>query len=668
MYYGVCYYPEHWPEDRWDTDIKLMQAAGFNILRLAEFAWARMEPEEGRFVFEWLDAIIEKAAAAGMKVMLGTPTAAPPKWLCERHPDIYQEDPQGHVKGFGTRRHYCYNNQSYHQYVRRFVSEMASHYRDRREVMGWQIDNELGAINTTRCYCEDCRLAFMDWLKEKYVSIDALNEAWGTIFSSQTYGSWEQLHLPTYSVHQSHNPGMALDFRRFSSDSVRAFQRIQIDALRHITPNHPITTNGMANFNEIDYYKLSSDLDIMSVDIYPNIKRGLHGQLHYTAAQHDMTRGFKKQNYWITEHQSGAPGVVTLHPTPKPGDLRRWTYQSIAHGADAIIYFRWRSCTFGIEQYWHGILPHYGGTGRVYEEVKQLGEEIKKLSPLIEGSTPAAKVAILRCFHNEWVFEIQPHVREYTYMKHLADYYRYFFEKGIPVDIVSPDTDLVDYDLVIAPNLIMAEEHTVERLHSYVRNGGRAVFDFRAGAKEWNNRMAEEKLPGRFRELLGIEIEDYGIIDPEEPAALQLKQNGRAGLANTWYDLIKPCGAVPLAVFTSDYYAGSPAVTQHAYGHGEAYYFGTEPERSVLYELLEEICQNAGIRPLLPDLPADVEVMCRYADERHILFVMNHGREDREVTLPGPFIEIISGTEMEGINVLPANGVWLLTSLDGAAV
>lgn len=543
MYFGASYYPEHWPRERWEADAGWMQEAGFNVVRMAEFAWAKLEPSEGRYDFAWLDEAIGLFGRHGIRVVLGTPTAGPPAWLMDKHPDIYQQDAQGHVRGFGTRRHYCFNNENFHRYTAAIVRRMAEHYAGDERVAAWQIDNELGGIDTARCYCEDCSAAFRRWLQTKYGTLDALNEAWGTIFSSQTFSRWEHVHLPRYSVHQGHNPGLVLDFYRFSSDAVASYQRLQVEVLRQSCPSHPVTTNFMGSFNHVDYYQLAADLDFASLDTYPNLKKRVPAERAFrTAANLDAMRGYKRSNFWVMEHQSGPPGGGVMAPTPLPGELRRWTYQSIARGADGIVYFRWRTIPFGLEQLWHGILHHHGQPGRLYEETKQVGAELQRLAPYLEGTGVASSVAIVRCFDNEWAFEIQPHAEGHDYREQLMRYYRYFYEQSIPVDLVSPETAWTGYDLVILPNLMMTRPDVPDKIYDYVRSGGHVVMDFRAGAKEWNNRMLPQKLPGPFADLLGIEIEEYGVIAPDRPvrvrpvrrqAELECLREAQSGAART---------------------------------------------------------------------------------------------------------------------------------------
>lgn len=665
MYFGACYYPEHWPEERWETDARLMKEAGLNAIRMAEFAWAKMEPQEGNYQFDWLKRAIRLFEGHGIQVMLGTPTAGPPKWLLDKHPDIYQKDKYGRIKGFGARRNYCFNSSVYYTYTEKIVTQMAQTFRHDPNVFSWQIDNEFGMIDTTRCYCEDCKRAFQRWLKTKYVTIDAVNEAWGTIFSSQTFTDWEQIHLPHYAVHQNHNVGLELDYKRFASDSVKDYQKFQADLLRKLCPDHQITSNEMGVFNETNYYQLAEDLDICGLDIYPNM-RNADDRTSHTALQHDLTRGFKQQNYWVLEHQSGTPGGHVLAPTPRPGELRKWTYQSISHGADGIFYFRWRTLTYAIEEYWHGILQHHGEPGRKYDEVKQIGMEWAKLAPLLRHTKPVAKVAIVRCFDNEWAFEIQPHKDGYTYIEHLLAYYKYFHHRGIQVDVIAPTADFSSYELVILPHLMMADEPAITQLKRYVQEGGHALLDFRAGAKKSNNQMEESKLPGIYRDLLGIEIEDYGILNAEIINKLRTHHEKNEFLARHWYDVIEIKGAEVLAEFTQDYIQGQPAVTCNKYGQGLAYYFGTEPDEQGMEHFLERICKKAGLKPLLPDLPEGMEASARSKIDEDgkpltLLFLINHTSHEQSLTLTENFHDVFYDMDISGCISLEAYGVAVLS-------
>ncbi|SHF63757.1 beta-galactosidase [Caldanaerobius fijiensis DSM 17918] len=647
MFYGVDYYPEHWPEDRWEIDAHLMEEAGINVVRLAEFAWAKLEPDEGLYDFSWLDKAISILSRHGIKVVLGTPTAAPPKWLIDKHPEILPVDEDGHVKGFGSRRHYCYNNPVYRQYTKKIVTAMAEHYESNPDVICWHIDNEFGCHDTTVCYCDNCMKEFKEWLKERYGTIDKLNESWGTVFWSQTYKDWDSVIIPRRAV-TSHNPSLLLDYKRFSSDSVVKYQKVQIDILREITPDKKITHNFMGLFNQIDYYKLAKDLDFISWDNYPinHFSDSIDQISSSIALSHDVMRGVKKKNFWVMEQQSGPTGWEEMGRQLKPSEMRLWVYQSIAHGADAIVYFRWRACTFGTEEYWHGILDHDGIPRRRYNEVKQVGHELRKIGAMIEGSEVKAEVAIIRSFDNEWAFEIQPHKRGFRYMEQIKKYYKYFYSRNIPVDIISPEDDLSGYKLVLAPGLIMVNEKITDNIKNYVRDGGTFLTTWRAGAKRWDNRMNDQSLLGPLKELLGIDIEEYSVIPDDESIDVVFGDN--KGTANTWYDVISPVTAKVLGEYKADYISGKAVITVNKYGRGNAYYVGTIPSDNIIKVLLDKVTGECGISVAGLKSNEGIEVLRRIKGADEFYFVLNFNRKPSTIIVNKQMVDILTGEYLNG--------------------
>jgi len=630
MYFGVCYYPEHWPEEQWESDVELMKDAGFNVVRMGEFAWTRIESEEGQFDFEWLDKIIKLCGCRGIKTILGTPTAAPPKWLIDKHPEICPVDYKGNVMGYGHRRYYCFNSKVYRYYAGLIVEKMAEHYSGNKNVIAWQVDNEFGCGGTTRCYCDNCLNEFKLWLKNKYGSLDALNESWGTVFSSQTYGSWDEIILPGYCALNIHNPSLSLDYRRFASENAKA-------------PGTLITHNFMGGLTDIDYFKLGRELDIVSLGIYPNATRAEKISPINSAIQLDAVRGIKNRNYWILEQQSGTPGGAVMYRTPKPGELRKWTYQSIARGADCIVYFRFKTCLFGVEEYWHGIIDHSGIPGRKYDEVKRVGNEIKKFSGLIEDSSSGAEIALVRSYDICWTFEIQPHVQNYKYSMHLMNYYKPLFKNNFAVDVVSLDCDFSAYKVVIIPNLIMAPDIIIKKIYDYVNSGGCVILDFRTGAKKMDNRMMPMGLPGKYKELLGIEIEDYGILLKEEYVELKNLWNGKFYKGYAWYDVINPKTAGVIAVYNNDYFYGKAAVTRNPYGKGEAYYIGTEADDQFIDMFIKSVLSVHEINPLLQMNSDGIEVIQRVKDGRRFYFIINHSQKAQKIFIDGTYRDILTG-------------------------
>ncbi len=634
--FGVDYYPEHWPEERWPIDARMQREAGFNTVRLAEFAWSRLEPAAGTFQFDWLDRAIDVLAGEDIQVVLGTPTAAPPAWLIEQDPTILPVDETGKRMGFGGRRHYCPTNQGFHAATERIVTAMARHYADHPSVIGWQIDNEYGGNNTARCYCDSCRAAFHAWLKDRYGALDRLNEAWGTVFWSQEYADWDQIPLPLPTTGM-HSPSLLLAHRRFASDAFVAYQQLQVDLLRKLAPSQWVTTNFMRTFTPLDYEKIARPLDFITWDNYPRSRRvpGLHpDQVAFT---HDLMRGLRHQNFWIMEQQSGACGWEIVKSTPRPGEIRLWTYQSIARGADGIVYFRWRTCRFGTEEYWHGILDHDGKPNRRYAEVQRTGQELATLGPLLAGTRVKAPVALLRAYDVLWSLEIQPHHPELVYDAIQQAWFNGFYERGIQTDVVSPSSDLLGYRVVVAPALFLADQALGAKLAEYVKRGGTLVVTFRSGVKDMENVATDATLPGVFAEVCGVEVAEYDCTEVGETRRVDVRVDGADGVssrASWWMDALRPTGARVLATYDDDYLAGQPAVTENAFGEGLALYVGTHLDAEGVATLVDHVAKKAGIETIPRQSIPGVELASRRSSDRELVFVMNHADEPRTVPIP----------------------------------
>lgn len=467
MRIGVDYYPEHWDKKRWKTDAEMMVQAKIKVIRIGEFAWSLYEPEEGKYEFAWMDEALEFFGSYGIKVVLCTPSATPPKWMVDKYPEILQNDIHGNPKLFGTRKHYCFNNKIYREKNKALITLIAKRYGTHPAVEGWQIDNELGWANTTRCYCESCEKKFRDFLKNKYGSIENLNKKYGTVFWSQIYDDFDQVIIPkagacydTCHDTQGQNPGLLLDYYRFASDSVIEFTKFCADIIRKYS-KLPITSNlldaAVNSGTGIDYFKLSKELDFVTWDNYIEFQWG-KAKKETVSRDHALFRSYKKQPFWVMEQQSGPCGWSKMGPTPTPGKLRLWTYQATAQGADTVVYFRWRACPYGTEELWHGILNHDGKPNRRYEEISKIGHEMEKLSLYYGPLMPKARVAIVKSFDSEWSQSIHRQVENLYYDELLLDYYRAFSQMGIPVDFVEAGENLKEYNLVIAPMLMMATE------------------------------------------------------------------------------------------------------------------------------------------------------------------------------------------------------------------
>ncbi|MDR1530632.1 MAG: beta-galactosidase, partial [Clostridiales bacterium] len=583
-FFGADYYPEHWPRERWETDAKLMRELGLDLVRMGEFAWARFEPRKGEFDFKWMDSAIQLLAEQGVKTVLGTPTAAPPAWIIEETPEILPVNDSGVTLGFGGRHHACQSNAVYRGHAARLVTAMAEHYKDNEHVIGWQIDNELGNSHGNLCMCGSCEKAFQDWLRVKYKTIGRLNEEWGTAFWSQTYDAFHQIPAPKITPN-GHNPSLLLDWKRFCSDLIVDFQQRQIDIIRKIAPCQFITHNCMGFADKVNYYDLGKNLDFVSHDQYNLVfwdetltcPPG-SDSVARTSVALDVTRGFKDKPFWIMEQQAGPTGWQTLGHTPRPGQLRLWTAQSVARGADTVVFFRWRTCAFGTEQYWHGVLPHSGVPGRRYAELKKAVAELRPLMAHFCGTKTQSSVGIVYSYDQNWALTIQPHHPQLNYIGQLMKYHLYFHENNIPVDFVSPDADFSSYKLIVAPLQYLMTPELERKIEAYVSKGGHIILTMRTGVKNGNNVcMSHRELPGSLGDLLKIEILDYDCLRGED-VKIGLP-DGSTASAGKWCDIITLKGAKALARYESGYYKGEACATSNAFGGGAAYYIGCEPDK-----------------------------------------------------------------------------------------
>jgi len=664
FYFGVDYYPEHWPEERWPEDAQLIAEAGFNVVRLAEFAWSRMEPKEGQYNFGWLDRAISILASHDIRVVLGTPTASPPPWLMAKRPDLFRVGEDGRRLTYGNRREYCPNNTVYHDHTRRIVAQMAEHYADHHDVIGWQIDNELGA----RCYCPVCTDAFQRWLRRRYSSLDDLNEKWGTIFWSHVYTDWDQIP-PPITTGGSPNPGLALDFYRFSSDSYVAYQRMQIDILREKCPNHFITHNFMGfGFDHINYFDLARDLDFVAWDNYPHGFWNIRAEIEptFAALSGDTMRGLKHQNVWVMEQQAGPSGWEVVSMAPRPGELRLWAYQSIAHGADGIVFFRWRTARFGTEEYWHGVLDHHGIPGRRYEEIKRMGGEIKRIGEQICGSVVKPTVAMILSYDSRFAFQIQANNPGFNYSRHFSQIYRVLQGRHVSVDIVAPTDDLSSYKLVIAPALHVLSDAAAANLKQFAQAGGVLVATPRTGVKDETNAVVNQRLPGLLAELCGVKVEEYDSLpaDARNKLEFTLPELASAPLAfaSVWCDVLKPNGADVVARYTQDYYAGQPAITLNKIGQGQVVYVGTFGDTDLYKPLAGWLLDLASVQPILA-APEEVEVTERWQDDQRLLFVLNHTDQEQKVVLDGRYTDLLEESILEGEATVAPRDVLILVKI-----
>ncbi len=622
MKLGVCYYPEHWPQERWPIDARLMREAGLSQVRIGEFAWTKMEPADGQFNWDWLDRAIETLAAEGLKVVLCTPTPTPPAWLVTAYPEVLPTDAQGRVRRFGSRRHVCANSPIYRRYSQRIATEMARRYGQHPAVMAWQIDNEFGCHQSTRCYCEHCARAFRVWLQKRYHNLEALNQAWGTEFWNQHYSAWEQIQPPNLTVTEA-NCSHMLDYYRFASDSFASFQQMQIDVLRQYAPGHPLTHNFMGTFAEINTYDFARPLDFVGWDSYPTgyreqISPELYrpdeqrpddrlafdvGDPYVTGFCHTLTYGFKQQPFWVMEQQPGQVNWATYNTLVRPGAVRLWTWHALACGAETVMYFRWRACLYAQEQYHAGLRRHDGSADMGYQEILEMRSE-RNLMEEVARQPLNAPVALLMDYESLWALELQPHRKEFSYLRHLFVYYRALQQAGIGVDIVPADADLSKYRLVIAGSAIIATPELAQKLTHYVEQGGTLLLGARTGFKTASNLVVDQPLPGVLRDLTGVTVTGWGGLPDGIEFLVDASMPGLDGVATFWMEALQPTSDATrvLARYTSGPYSGSAALTEKHAGAGRTLYLGMYPTIRQAKELVYWLAQQLDIR-YIPDLP-----------------------------------------------------------------
>ena len=645
MKIGADYYPEHWPRERWEEDARLMKEAGFSITRLAEFSWVKMEPEEGKYDFGWLDDALDVLGRQGIKSMLCTPTATMPKWMYDKYPEVTARDRYGHPVSFGNRQNNCFSGSVYRDFSKKITKALAERYANHPHVVGWQLDNEL---HNPICFCDNCENAFRGYLKEKFGTIKALNEAYGTIFWSQCYGSFDEVHLPR---HDSSSPSLYLDHRRFHSDLLVSFAKEQVDIIRRLCPKHFITHNYMGFAPDVDYYKLGELLDFVSHDYYylGDWDDRFVSYVNQTAAL-DFMRGCKDKNFHIMETNGGPGGWENYSRNLRPGELRRMSFKNMAHGADGQMWFRWRTCRFGTEQYWHGLLGHDGVPGRRYSEAAKTAADLRKVWAEIEGSVVKSETAIVYDYSDRWALTQQSNNPDFGYVSAMLPYYRALHVRGVNADFINENSALDKYKLVIVPYKYILDEKYASKLAAFVRNGGTILLTCRCGVKDRNNVPYAMTLPGYLREMAGIRIEEYETIPPS--SEYRVEMNGEEYEGVLLADWIIPEKAETMAKFSDDD-TGYPVITRNGFGKGFVYYIGTVPCNCLADNLINHIVQSSGIKNY--DLPENTEAAARVKDGAEFLFIINHSTERKTFSLSGT--DILTGRKINGKLELEPNGV-----------
>ena len=646
---GAAWYPEQWPESRWDKDLELMEAAHITFARIGEFAWSRMEPSEGKFDFDWLEKAIGMAAQHHIAIVLGTPTAAPPAWLTQKYPDTLRIGPDGRRAQHGNRQQFSFTSPRYREFCRQIAGEMAQRFGHNPNVIGWQIDNEYAEPS----YDDYTKQLFQQWLKTKYGTLANLNDRWTTSYWSQTYDNWSEIPLGN----GPNNPGLRLEWMRFISHTWADYQQNQIDAIRpHADSRQFITTNFMGFFDGFDHYVVSRALDLASWDDY--VGEG-HVNPDMNGLTHDLNRGFKHKNFWVMETQPGAVNWAGINNFLNRGEVRAMAWQAIGHGADAVEYWQWRSALNGQEQY-HGTLIGADGTPvPFYNEVKEIGQDFAKVGNEFRDTTPVSQVALLYSYDSRWAIDFQRHTDKYNQLALLRDYYAALRKRAQSVDVVNPYSKLDGYKLVVAPDLNVLPEDMAQHFLAYVRQGGNLVLGPRSGMKDQYNALLTQRQPGYLADALGGRVEQYYALLKDVP----LSGSWGDGTATIWAEQLganNPDTQVLLRYGASNgWLDGQPAVLTHTYGKGRITYIGTILDSNLMSKAAEWMIAHSGVTPAFGPVPDDIYISRREGQGKTLFVVINFSRALQHVALPHAMQALLAGHEESSLD-LPAYGVEVL--------
>ena len=640
---GVCYYPEHWPEDMWISDAQSIYKNGIRWVRIAEFAWSRIEPEPKKFDWKWLDKAVDILGNAGLKIVMCTPTATPPRWLINQMPDMLAVDQNGQKRKFGSRKHYSFSHKGYQKESQRITQAVTERYGNNSFVQAWQTDNEFGCHETTYSWCQSSLQEFRNWLEVKYQSIEKLNEEWGNVFWSMEYSSFEDIDLPNLTVTEA-NPAHHFAFRRFSSDQVKNFNSQQVKIINQFSPNRPVSHNYMGHFVEFDHYKVSEDLDIAAWDSYPlgylqnmqsiarEDKKLLFecyniGDPDFQAYHHDLYRGMGR--LWVMEQQPGPVNWARYNPIPLPGAVRMWTWEAFAHDAEVVSYFRWRQAPYAQEQMHAGLMHCDNSSAMGSKEALQVSKEIQEIEL---PPTQKAEIALLHDYEACWMTEIDGQTQDFHYTRLMLDFYKSIRTNGGSLDIVGKNTDFTEYKLIIIPSFVHLDEEIFSRI---TLSGAKILAGPRTGVK-----TNEFQIPHNLSlEGLGFKVTRVDALPQELPIEVEWK--GIKGHMNVWREQGQCSG-------TSDGKGidDMPVVTT---GNKGSYLCGW-PDENLLKAIMKEQMLSAGLTTV--SLPEYLRVRQR----GNLLFFTNYGKQ--KVSIPKEY----NGEFLLGQRELAQSGLAILKS------
>ena len=657
--YGGDYNPEQWPEEIWADDMRLLKEANIDIVTLNVFSWAALQPSEETYDFSKLDKIMEMVRDNGLQVCLATSTGAHPAWMAKKYPDILRPEFNGLKRKFGGRHNSCPNSPTYEKYSVRLAQKIAERYRDYNNIVAWHISNEFGG----ECYCENCEKAFRVWLKKKYQTIENVNRAWNTAFWGHTFYDWDEIVLPNllsehFEQDRSQFQGITVDYKRFNSESILECYKREYDALKAITPDIPITTNLMGFYKPLDYKMWAKYMDVVSWDNYPS-NEDSPAQI---AMSHDLMRGINGgEPFLLMEQTPSVTNWLPYNALKRPGVMRLWSYQAVAHGSDSVMFFQMRR-TVGACEKLHGAVIDHVGTNetRVFREVKALGAELKELGEQTLGAVTDAKAVIYFDWDNWWAIECSAGPNcDLKYKDEIYNYYQALYKLNIPVDIVGPEDDLGKYQLLIAPILYMTKTGYDEKIRTFVKNGGTFVTTFFSGIADEHDLIVTGGYPGKLRDIMGIWVEESDALP--SGAENHFTYRGKAYPAKLLCDLSHLEGAEALSVYEEDFYAQMPAITKNQFGDGRAYYVATRSNEEFYQTLMADICEECGVESLLAP-QENLEVTMRRNENGRFLFLLNHADREQETVMTEAGCGLLEKQEYAAGDVVsvPAKGVQII--------
>ncbi|PWI14900.1 beta-galactosidase [Streptomyces sp. Act143] len=643
--YGGDYNPEQWPEDVWDEDHRLFTRAGIDTLTVGVFSWSLTQPAEESHDFTLLDRILDRAAAEGRRVCLATGTAALPPWLAKKYPDTNRTDFEGRRHRHGQRHNFCPSSPAYRRLATAMAARLAERYADHPALLAWHINNEYGGV----CYCELCADAFRDWLRDRYgQSLDALNDAWWTTFWSHRYTDWDEIEPPNALTEHWRGPdhtafqAITLDYFRFTTDALLGCFLAEKEAIRRYDRETPVTTNFMGMFRPLDYHRWAPHLDFASWDSYPP----LDAPPTWPALAHDLMRGLKDgAPFWLMEQTPSTTACRDVNPLRRPGELRLATFQAVAHGADAALYFQMRASRGACEKYHGAVIGHAGRDDtRVFREVAALGRELETLGGATLGARTPARTALLFDWDSWWALEISDGPsRLVKYQEVVHAYYRAARAAGADVDVVPQTADLTAYDVILAPALFMVKGDLAARLEAVAARGGTVLATFLSGRVDAHDRAFRADVPGPLAPLMGVRVDE---CDSRPPEVVQpITELGSE--ARLVFEIVQPRGAEPVATYGSDFYAGTPAVTRNAFGRGAGWYVATALDQPGVDAVVRRVLARHDLIGPYAGHPA-VETATRTApDGTRLLFLLNHAAAPAHLTAHATAEDLLTGKRVE---------------------